>query len=90
MNHVSKIIIIIIEKKKITTEIKKGKGNCREREKGRAERDFYFLFFFLFASFSNLRKLDRRISSEQGAKFFHTLRATRGCQNLGVSSNSTR
>ena len=29
-------------------------------------------------------------SSEQKAKSIHALRATRGYQNLGVSSNSTR
>ena len=46
----------------------------REREKG----------------FSALRRLDRRFSSEQEAKFIYAMRATRGYQNLGVSSNSKR
>ena len=49
-----------------------------------------YFFTFLFSSFSDLRKLDRRFSSEQKAKLIHATRATRGHQNLGVSSNSTR
>ena len=53
------------------------------------ERNFFF-FFFLFASFSDLRKSDRRFSSGLKAKLIHATRATRGHQNLGVSSNSTR
>ena len=51
---------------------------------------FYFLFFILFAIFSDLRKSDRRFSSGMKAKLIHATRATRGHQNLGVSSNSTR
>ena len=47
-------------------------------------------FFFLFASFSYLRKLDRRFSSGLKAKLIHAMRATCKYQNLGVSSNSTR
>ena len=53
------------------------------------ERGFTF-FFFLFASFSNLRKSDRRFSSGLKAKLIYAARATRGHQNLEVSSNSTR
>ena len=58
---------------------------------GRRERwrEKYFIFF-LFISFSDLQKLDRRFSSGLKAKLIHTTRATRGHQNLGVSSNSMR
>ena len=51
---------------------------------------FFFFFFLLFDSFSDLRKSDRRFSSGLKAKFIYPTRATRGHQNLGVSSNSTR
>ena len=54
------------------------------------ERDFYFYFYFFFAFFSNLRKSDRRFSSGLKAKLIHAMRATRGYQNLGVSSNFMR
>ena len=84
MNQVSIIIIIIIKDKK-----KKKKRNCRAKESGR-EKDFYFLFFILFTFFSDLRKSDRRFSSGLKPKLIHATRATRGYQNLGVSSNSTR
>ena len=66
----------------------RGRGR-REEEDGR-ERIFYFYFFLLFASFSDLRKLDYRFSSGLKAKLIYTMRATRGHQNLEVSSNSTR
>ena len=59
------------------------------RVRGGDERDFIFLFF-LFASFSDPRKLDRRFSSGLKAKLIYATRTTRGHQNLGVSSNSTR
>ena len=49
----------------------------------------FFLFSF-FASFSDLRKLDRRFLSGLKAKLIYATRATRRHQNLGVSSNSTR
>ena len=58
----------------------------RERERG----EYYFLFFLHFVSFLDLRKSDRRFSSELKAKLIYATRATRGHQNLGVSSNSTR
>ena len=48
------------------------------------------LLFLLFASFSDQRKSDRRLSSGLKAKLIYATRATRGHQNLGVSSNSTR
>ena len=54
------------------------------------QRDFYFLFFLLFVSFLDLWKSDRRFSSGLKAKLIYTTRATRGHQNLEVSSNSMR
>ena len=91
MNHVSIIIIIIIIIiKKIKTKIKKGKAIVkRERKRVCIER-FLFFYFLLFASFSDLWKSDCRIFSEEKAKFIHASRATRGYQNHGVLSNSTR
>ena len=57
----------------------------------RGGADFVFFFnFSLLASFSDLRKLDRRFSSGLKTKLIYAMRATRGHQNLGVSSNSTR
>ena len=59
-------------------------------QRGRAlerDSDFYFLFFLLFVSFSDLLKLDRRFSSRLKAKLIHATRATCGYQNLGVLSN---
>ena len=47
-------------------------------------------FFAFFASFSDLWKSNCRFSSEQKAKSVYATRVTRGCQNLGVSSNSER
>ena len=60
-----------------------------ERESS-SGRDFYFLFFLLFASFSDLLKSNHRFSSGLKAKLIHAARATYGYQNLGVSSNSMR
>ena len=54
------------------------------------ERERKIFYFFLFTSFSDLRKSDRRFSSGLKAKLMYVMRATRGHQNLGVSSNSTR
>ena len=54
------------------------------------QRDFYFLFFLLFVSFLDLWKSDRRFSSGLKAKLIYAARATRGHQNLEVSSNSMR
>ena len=48
------------------------------------ERVRKIFYFFLFASFSDLRKSDRRFSSGLKAKLIHGTRATRGHQNLGV------
>ena len=49
-----------------------------------------FYFFSLFASLLDLRKSDRRFSLGLKAKLIHATRATRGHQNIGVSSNSMR
>ena len=47
-------------------------------------------YFFLFVSFSDLRKLDLRFSSGLKAKLIYATRATRGHQKVGVSTNSVR
>ena len=83
------MIIIIIIKKGIKKKTKK-KGKLENEEREACTENFYFLFFLLFASFSDLRKSDSRFSSRLKAKLIHALRATRGYQNLGVSSNFTR
>ena len=67
-------------------KIKRGQRGRRETSVG--ERKIFY--FFLFVSFSDLRKSDRRFSSGLKAKLIHATRAMRGHQNLGVSSNSTR
>ena len=78
MNQVSKIIIIII---RIRIRIKK---NSKVERRGREERvreresDFYFLFFLLFASFSDLWKSNRGILLEQEANLVYATRATHG------------
>ena len=53
------------------------------------QREKCFIFFY-FASFLYLRKSDCRFSSRLKAKSIYAMRATRGHQNLGVSSNSMR
>ena len=58
-----------------------------ERE---VERYFYFYFFLLFVSFSDLRKSDRRFSSGLKAKLIYAMRAMRGHQKVGVSTNFVR
>ena len=51
----------------------------------------FFLFFFLiFASFSDLRKSDRRFLSKKKAKLDYATRATHRYQYLGVLSNFKR
>ena len=54
------------------------------------ERDIFIFIFLFFISFSVLWKSDRRFLSGLKAKLIHIARATRGHQNLGVLSNSTR
>ena len=68
--------------------MKERSNGVGERE---APRERYFIFIFLlFASFSDLRKLDRRFSSGLKAKLIYAMRATRGHQKVGVSTNSVR
>ena len=78
-----KIIIIIIKKNKSPT--------ARD---GRTERwregETIFILYFLFVSFSDLRKSDRRFLSEQKAKLVYATRATRRYQKLSISANSKR
>ena len=61
-----------------------------ERERRLGEENFNFFFISFFVSFSDLRKLDLRFSSGLKAKLINTTRATRGHQNLRVSTNSMR
>ena len=56
----------------------------------RGGEDFIFFIFLLFASFLDLRKSDRRFSSGLKAKLIYVMRATRGHQKVGVSTNSVR
>ena len=65
---------------------KKGRGENENKK----EIIFFIFLFLLFASFSDLRKSDHRFSLGLKAKLIQVARATRGYQNLGVSSNSTR
>ena len=87
-----KIIIIrrIIKKNEKKKRIKVGcrdgrtvETNWRERE---GENDF-FSFYFLLVSFSDLRKSDHRLSSEQKAKLVYAKRATHRYQYLSLWSN---
>ena len=59
-------------------------------KEGGKRRFFIFLLFLFFVSFSDLRKSDRRFSSELKVKLIYATRATRGHQNVGVSINSVR
>ena len=71
-------------------KIKRGTdGREGERVEERGEI-FLFLFFLLFTSFSDLRKSDCRFSSGLKAKLIFVMRATRGHQKVGVSTNSVR
>ena len=56
----------------------------------RRERGFLFLFFLLFVSFLDLRKLDRRFFSEHKVKLDYATRATRRYQYLSLFSNFKR
>ena len=67
----------------------KGKQTEEGVRAWKGENSIFFLFI-LFVSFLDLRKSDRRFSSELKAKLIYETKATRGHQNLGVSSNSTR
>ena len=46
-----------------------------------------FSLYFFFDSFSDLRKLDRRLLSEQKAKLVYATRATHRYQYLSLLSN---
>ena len=75
------------KKKNHQKEGRRASGEESALERGRI---FLFLFFLLFAYFSYLRKLDRRFSSGLKAKLIYATRATRGHQEVGVSTNSVR
>ena len=51
------------------------------------ERDFFLFFISFFASFSDPRKLDHRLSSGLKVKLIHVARTTCKYQNLGVLAN---
>ena len=80
--------------KKKTNHKKGAKEWTRRRrggiERGEERRDIFILFFLLFASFSYLRKSDRRFSSELKAKLIYAISATREHQKVGVLTNSVR
>ena len=69
-----------------------GRGTDRTemRERWRERGDILFFIFFLFVSFLDLRKSDRRFSSGLKAKLIYAMRATRGHQKVGVLTNSVR
>ena len=68
---------------------KNGRGSVGEGEENiERERERFFFFSSLISKI--YRNWDHRFSLEQEAKFIYATRATRGHQNLGVSSNSTR
>ena len=61
-----------------------------EGERVRERENIFFLFFLLFASFSDLRKSDCRFSSGLKAKLIYTMRATSGHQKVRVPTNFVR
>ena len=73
---------------------RKEQSQKREKEKKRAvgacesERENFFFFSLLLSKIYRNRTIGFRRSKK--AKSIHASRATRGYQNLGVSSNSTR
>ena len=69
--------------------IKRGRRPFSSGGEGGDERIF-FIFFLSLVSFSDLRKSDRRFSSGLKAKLIYAMRATRGHQKVGVSTNSVR
>ena len=76
-NNIIIIIIIIIKGKSKTA------GGICGFGRERAERDFFFIFF-LFTSFSDLRKSDRKFLSGLKAKLIYTTKVTRGHHKVGV------
>ena len=86
-NNNNNIIIIII--------IIKGKKSIKRKGEGaldgeRELREGFYFFISLFISFSDLRKSNRRFSLGLKAKLIYVMRATRGHQKVGVSTNSVR
>ena len=51
------------------------------------EGDIFFFNFLFLVSFLDLRKSDRRLSSEQKAKLVYAMRATHRYQYLSLLSN---
>ena len=64
-----------------------GRGTDSERPERESERRFLFFFIFSLRSFSDLRKLDRRLSSEQNEKLDYGKRAAHRYQYLSLLSN---
>ena len=64
-------------------------GEKEARGEREVVREFNFFISF-FASFSDLRKSDRRFLSGLKAKLIYAMRATRRHQKVGVSTNSVR
>ena len=72
-------------------KIKRGKEDGILFRWGRGVgRDILFFICLFFSSFSDLRKSDRRFSSGLKVKLIYVMRATRGHQKVGVSTNSVR
>ena len=69
-----------LEKKK--TSKHKSQDGCSEQT---AEEIIFFLVFIIFASFSDSRVSDRRISSGKTQKVLYATRATRGYQKHRIS-----
>ena len=68
-----------------------GVGGDGQSVGGERIRERYFFFYFLlFVSFSDLRKSDSRFLSEQKAKLVYATRVTRRYQKLSISANSKR
>ena len=64
-----------------------------EEARGEREREVlreFNIFIFFFVSFLDLRKSDCRFSSGLKAKLIYAMRAMRGHQKVGVSTNSVR
>ena len=54
------------------------------------EGETIFILYFIFVSFSDLRKSDHRFSSDQKAKLVYTTKATRRYQKPSISSHFKR
>ena len=85
-----KIIRRIINRKKM--KIKKNKRQMVGGGQTLGERsgERFLIFFLIFVSFSVLRKMDRRFSSEQKAKLVYATRVTHRYQYLSLLSNFKR